>query len=367
MQTGVVEKKLEIDKRMNLQTRHVEIDAQGGYFAVRQYNPYILDSKPRKKAVRGIVDGFSRKSRKRLLDLFARIDTNVIAQSAHRPKFITLTYPSQMEDHERASRDLKAFVQRITRRQGDVCVVWRKEIQERGAIHFHLIAFGLGFWHVQNMQAAWGEVIGEDAKNSLDLQVISSRRGVMRYCSKYVAKQAPRRIRKVARRARHIHSQAVREKIFLGLSMRHKRPHTKASTGRWWGVWGRANLPLGEQHRINWVVTRAHLRMFADIIRAEFPMVAKYVSHDGSFSIYSDLAHKIKQIWYHVMQYLGEWSSRCENIRQARVSEYRVKMRAEFRHMMATYPARRERKERVQCAVDMAFVASTPPVEFSMC
>lgn len=82
----------------------------------------------------------------------------------------------------------------------DIGLIWKLEPQERGAPHYHMMAWGaaehdLFFFTV----SAWYEIAGDGDQNHLAfhmgalgnqpcVQQVRSREGVMRYASKYLAK-----------------------------------------------------------------------------------------------------------------------------------------------------------------------------------
>lgn len=80
---------------------------------------------------RGVVKGMTRKSKSALMGFInaVKFDTAL---------FVTLTYRYNMQDDKRAYRDLRLLVKTLENRLGGACVVWKKELQERGAIHYHL-------------------------------------------------------------------------------------------------------------------------------------------------------------------------------------------------------------------------------------
>jgi len=130
---------------------------------------------------RGEVCGFSKKSRKRLLELFARLTPR------KKTTFITLTYPKEFPDAKQAKSHLRAFFERLRRHSQSACGVWRLEFQKRGAPHFHILLWGMEFVPKETIQAWWGEII--DYENPFTrIELIRSNRKVMSYVAKYVAK-----------------------------------------------------------------------------------------------------------------------------------------------------------------------------------
>jgi len=75
---------------------------------------------------RGNVVGFSRRSRKRLIEFMASVrhDGDML--------FLTLTYPDKFPvDRETWFRHFEAFRRRLERMSPEIAVIWRKELVER--------------------------------------------------------------------------------------------------------------------------------------------------------------------------------------------------------------------------------------------
>lgn len=173
---------------------------------------------------RGKVSGFSRESRKRLLDFLNSVDKAALA----RGLFVTLTYPDRFpEESERWKRDLDTFLKRFLRKFPGASVVWRLELKPRKsgksageiAPHYHLLVFGLKLIPADWLSSAWYQVVGSNDERHLragtQVQRVKSRRGILFYASKYIAK-----------------TEDVADEV------------AKLPTGRVWGIVGRENLPL---------------------------------------------------------------------------------------------------------------------------
>lgn len=168
---------------------------------------------------RGKVAGFSQKSRMRLMRTLGSI------KRSNLPLFVTLTFPKDYPDIKNAKRLLDNFLKRLARNFPDVAGVWKLEPQKRGAPHFHLLVWGVPYAELLAFTPwAWCEVVGSDDPNHLAwhigalgnkpcVQRIEKQRGVFWYASKYMSKE-------------------VKE--------------TYSDWGRWWGVFHRENLPVGE-------------------------------------------------------------------------------------------------------------------------
>jgi hypothetical protein len=138
---------------------------------------------------RGSVVGFSRASRKRLMDWYNRIDRVWRA----RALFITLTYPREFSsDWSDWKRDLDALVKRLRRRWPRSALVWRMELQRRGAPHFHLLVWGIPRVPISWLSRAWYEIVGSGDERHLragtQVAGIWNDKKAFFYISKYVAK-----------------------------------------------------------------------------------------------------------------------------------------------------------------------------------
>lgn len=138
---------------------------------------------------RGWVTGFSRASRKRMLEFVQSVDQ----VRAGMPLFVTLTYPGEWPgDPHRWKRDLDTWLQRLRRAAADAWAVWRLEPQRRGAPHYHLLVFGIDRLDKDWLGQSWFEVVGSGDLRHLragtQVQRTRSWRGVVRYAAKYLAK-----------------------------------------------------------------------------------------------------------------------------------------------------------------------------------
>lgn len=141
----------------------------------------VVPERPEELPPRGKVAGMSKKSRKRLLELFARM------KPQKRTVFITLTYPSEFPDGKTAKNHLRAFLERVRRFAPKAAGVWRLEFQKRGAPHFHLIFYNLPYIDKKTVQKWWGDIIAYD-RPFTRIEKIQSQKKVINYAAKYVAK-----------------------------------------------------------------------------------------------------------------------------------------------------------------------------------
>lgn len=163
---------------------------------------------------RGSISGFTAGSRRRLLALLHQLNRDRVPQL---PLFITLTYPPEVNPTGKASkRDLDRFCRRLLRRHPNAAIIWKLEYQKRGAVHYHLLVFGVGFIARNEVANAWYEVVGSQLEKhrtaGTRVERVASWNGVVSYAAKYLGK--------------------------VGGQVEDEAP------GRFWGVYGRENLPI---------------------------------------------------------------------------------------------------------------------------
>jgi len=206
----------------------------GGY----AWKRHIAGKMPTPPGGRGVIKGFSAGSRRRLQRKLAAIDwaefeCDFVSLTYHyglaRPvpemgtdansfagvsaqSYCTTVSPSTASSvHEWGpgefyyapeNRELRIFQKRLERYCGGLyeCVIWRKELQERGVVHYHLIVIwksnrpdGFSKWVKTN----WNDIVAPDDSAALahgvDVRPVVNKSGstmakLMVYLSKYMAK-----------------------------------------------------------------------------------------------------------------------------------------------------------------------------------
>jgi len=135
------------------------------------------------KHKRSTITDFSAQSRGRLFELFNSLKLN------RRATFVTLTYPTSAVNQIDAKRHLRAFFKRIERmyHARKITGIWRMEFQERGAIHFHIIFFGLPFIHKTTISSLWAQVT-KTYNPFTRIEGVSGHKKLINYVAKYVGK-----------------------------------------------------------------------------------------------------------------------------------------------------------------------------------
>jgi len=220
-----------LSKRHNFKERGVEI-------ATLRHTPMgsivqiegsrVNSERNPKPSKRGKVSEWSAKSRLRLKYRLAGLQRRSLSGSA----FMTLTYPGEFPsptEHATYKRHLRHFYTLMIQRWPSCSGVWKLEFQQRGAAHYHILAFGLS--HVPELElrdwilATWFRVVGSGieahSKAGTRLDIVRTVVGAMGYMAKYIAKDD------------------------------QTRPGD--FTGRYWGSFNEKNLPTAEQETLELV------------------------------------------------------------------------------------------------------------------
>lgn len=269
--------------------KYLEVEKQGQLLKVKLLRP--ADYRQQSPALRGIISQFSAKSRKRLIETFTRLDTKKMKYSKERVKFITLTYQDNMQNYELSKLHLKRFIERLQYRFDDFWCVWKMELQERGAVHFHLIAGGMPYLDMYYLQVMWAICSDQTPDNmtmveSLEslakrcpftrIEAIKSVRGVLSYAAKYMTKLED------GKTGETVHATALSsakrvadENGLIGLTICH-------TFGRFWGVYGRQNIPFADKINVMCALTDKMYNWFLSIVDSP------YVNVEQGWAVYGE-------------------------------------------------------------------------------
>jgi len=117
----------------------------------------------------------------------------MIQREYGRCSFCTLTYRKAVPTHDKAKRHLDNFLKRLRRKYPELEYLWIAEIQQRGAIHFHIL-FNQRIHH-SIINKEWNEVIANSLKKQgrrheklyPNIQALSQ---PARYMAKYMSKES---------------------------------------------------------------------------------------------------------------------------------------------------------------------------------
>lgn len=145
---------------------------------------------------RGMIKGFSRQSRRRILRIVATI------KRIEKPVFITCTYPDEFPTEGAAmKKHLDTFFKRIIRGYPDAIILWRLEPQKRKsgmnkgeiAPHYHMLIWKVPYSDLREwIPVNWYEVVNSGDEKHLSagtrVERVRSVHGVLNYTSKYICK-----------------------------------------------------------------------------------------------------------------------------------------------------------------------------------
>jgi hypothetical protein len=222
---------------------------QGKYVRAQVKHSTKQPPPPHKRAT---IKDFSPQSRGRLFDLFNKMELK------SKVVFITLTYEGIDTDASTAKAHLFAFVKRLQRRfaNASMSFVWRMEFQQRGAIHFHVLAFGLPFVPKEQIQIMWGETTCQN-RPFTRIEMIFSSKKIMNYVAKYVAKVNPPEI----------------GGFNLPTYLAAYQSQNGDEIGRVWGVIGKKYLPMAECVTLELAFNYANFMKFRYIASHQFPPI----------------------------------------------------------------------------------------------
>lgn len=131
--------------------------------------------------VRGVIREESRASRGRQLKNLLRLDAKAGFY------FLCVTYHLTWPDVRGLQRDLEALCKRIERAWPGHSVRWRRDIQRRGAWHFHLLTTA----PIQKAELLrmWRGVTGDPTITEVDVEAANTNVRLLRYLTKYLGKE----------------------------------------------------------------------------------------------------------------------------------------------------------------------------------
>lgn len=231
-------------------------------FSLNLYNP---DKNPKicvpKKHKRGEIKEFSRKSRRRML-----LKLSAFNYDSYNTKFFfTCTfhkkYPTSKES---IKKYLLLIVKRIERIDPSFTIIWRVELQKRGAPHFHFILISEKTFngkekvnYSSKLKKAWGNITEDINKFSYtigsDVRELNSNHKTFIYISKYSAKYLDSK--------------------------------TELKLGRFWGVRGKINVFENIEIEVSNNFLETLKQMILDEMQTRFSLNDKFVNYVLTFDL----------------------------------------------------------------------------------
>lgn len=190
------------------------------------------------RPLRGNISTFSSEARVRMMYTISKVRRDLL------PSFVTLTYPKEYsEDARDWKHNLKLITKTILRKFPSASGIWKLEPQRRGAPHYHLLVWGVPLCELRGLiPYAWNDLVAPSNVEHLRwhlgkigngnvhcVQEVRTQKQMYMYVVKYISKAAIEGWQYV---------------------------------GKWWGIFGRKNLPLGDE-----VIFEINEKNADDIIR----------------------------------------------------------------------------------------------------
>jgi len=204
------------------------------------------------------------------------------------PTFLTLTYSKQFPDCQTAKKHLWNFIKRLRRRSPEkFSCIWRLELQDRDAPHFHLIIFNMPFIDKLIIQRLWAECVSEQYWDYsaeevrypfTRIEAIYDHKKLCCYVSKYIAKQDD------ASPEDNASSSGFNNEPYLAVK--------ENTNGRLWGVINKTMLPFVKisqmviDYEENWD------REFQDMCR----QIWNGIEYDCGFYLYTPNPYSVAYI-----------------------------------------------------------------------
>lgn len=254
---------------------------------------------------RGIVAGFTRASRKRMLECIARLEWKL----ARFVCFVTLTYPDRNGPPTavETDRDRQVFCKRLKRLFPRASAIWRREWKPRESgkfvgvpyPHYHFLFFRLPFFHYDRLNALWGEVLGYDGYIRTEIEKVESWYQALGYVAKYMAKvevgsfAGPGANRREAN-APGLAGRSLVYVAYLTADEGDGEPEYELvpveSIGRSWGCHNKRHLPWAKR-RVSSVRAGLWLELAKRRARQVWPGIGK--SQSTGFTLFSEDADKL--------------------------------------------------------------------------
>lgn len=237
------------------------------------------------RGVRGRVEGFSRRSRQRMMEAGAKLLSKVL------PVMLTVTYGREWpSEPEVWKQHLNSLWKRIERKFKGVSGMWKLEPQKRGAPHFHLLVWGESRIDWQWLAVAWAEIIhGVELPGDYPVAPFAVGAKWFRQWAEALDVGAEVKLSLAA----GVRAEAVRSKrgVKAYLSKKYmgkevELPGDWKNPGRMWGIKGRACLPRAE--RVRWEISKGAAFKLRRLIRRSLNRRAMGGRNLGRVVLYAD-------------------------------------------------------------------------------
>ena len=247
----------------------IEVWAGAGLIkAIRQGRNKIIPENSTKQKKRGLIHGFSRSSRRRMMQFLAKVRLDGLL-----PLFGTTTYPDIFPDEaEKFKRDLQTLIERLKRRFPLVGLLWRLEFKVRKsgvnvgkvAPHFHWLLWNVprkfdfkaepGKWAKisQARDGTWRETVRfhDGDKIATVVNTVSGQDRFTEWLSRNWYDVAGTGDLRHYNAGTNVKVLLSKQEVFFYVSKYMGKTETEAGCecpGRFWGVVNPKNIPMGER------------------------------------------------------------------------------------------------------------------------
>lgn len=261
----------------------IRITQQGDLLKITPRVPRAMFPHRYGRGDRRATTAFTQRSRKNLMEKFAIIDK----ERAKNATFITLTYSENYQNHKASYGHLREMLRRLLDNRDGAFACWKKELQERGAIHYHIMVWNLPYINKEELAFEWSVITnqfyvqdyggheGVTMPAMTRVEYCKDKRKAWYYLSKYIGKVETTTLR-------NDDTGELKSVFNIGTNLQ------KESTGRWWGWVNRQNIPLAPvvatELELTWV---EYYRYRIDLRRVEG---WTWVIHQS---------HTVKMFWFH--------------------------------------------------------------------
>lgn len=251
---------------------HIEVWTGAGLIKViKQGRGRIILENESNQRKRGQIHGFSRASRRRMMQLLAKVRLDELL-----PLFGTTTYPDIFPDEaEKFKRDLQTLIERLKRRFPRVGLLWRLEFKRRKsgvnagkvAPHFHWLLWNVprrfdfkpetGKWAKVNQarDGTWRETVRfyDGDKIATVVKPVSGQDRFTEWLSRNWYDVAGTGDLKHYNAGTNVEVFLSKREVFFYVSKYMGKVEAEEGCkcpGRFWGVVNPKNIPMGERKRI---------------------------------------------------------------------------------------------------------------------
>jgi hypothetical protein len=232
--------------------------------------------RPHRPAKRGMIGGFTRAARLRMIRTLCRINWDVVGKML----FVTLTYPDSHVDRSAYERsmDRSWFMRSVEKYlEKKVGALWRLEWKPRKsgsrtgdiACHVHLVLFGVAYLPHAVVNSLWSNALGVSTYLRTDVRRVRGAKAAARYVSKYAAKAAD--------------DHSLVNSSYLN------------ATGRHWGILRKELIPWHARHVIP-CLDKSDVRLAEGYAASVFAYFMR--EHGQSFSLFGGKADALGQILF---------------------------------------------------------------------